>query len=249
MPAAVSLRALQLPPAESGVWALVGRMRRGERMELAEYLTIAESLSFPTSPGILRTVAEALGEAGADHVLVGGLAVGALSGVPRATVDLDVIVPRRDLAAFLEALRSRFPGLAVDEYRGLVRVVSPAIDIIVADANPLNRQALSRELVQPVDLEGAVLRLPVVESAIVLKYAAIVSRSRSEDDARQDITDMGRLLTNHPEVEVETVVRLAKPLRTRSPKEVARVIETLRAGGGVVTNRLGSQVRVICVPP
>ena len=54
----------------------------------------------------LRTVLEALDQAGVDYALVGGLAV-AVWGAPRATKDIDLLVRGEGLAKAVAALRAR----------------------------------------------------------------------------------------------------------------------------------------------
>jgi hypothetical protein len=218
-------------------------------LTLAENLKIAASLSFPTAPDTLRRIGLALQEAKADHTLVGGLAVGALSGKPRATVDVDLVMWQDDVERFLEALWEEFGEREVVRYRKLLRVAEPAIDVIVANGNSLREQTMSEGLRQPIDYDGVGLLIPTLESAMVLKYAAIVSRDRSAEDALQDIADLGRLVASRPDVETEDVVRLARPLRTRSPKEVARVMERLKAGRSFEADRRGSKVQIRFADP
>lgn len=218
-------------------------------MSIAEELRIAAGLSFPDRPRLLWDVAEALRDVGARHALVGGLAVGALSAWPRTTTDVDLTMWAKDVPAFLDALRARFGDLEVEKYKGLSRVKDPAIDIIEADAPPLRRQTLQPELLQQVDLGGVSITLPVPESEMVMKYASILSLSRSREDTHQDITDLTRLILNRPEFDVAFVVRLAKVLRFRSPKETAKVFETLKAGGDISVSKRGSQAQVTCIEP
>lgn len=241
--------ALRLPAADAQVWELVTRMRRGLPLNLAEYLLVVEGLAFPTAPGVLRVVAEALAEAEADHLLVGGFAVGALAAHPRATVDIDLIVRRDQAPRFLAALTTRLGPLSVEHFKALERVQNPPLDLIISDATALRRMALDPALSQPVDLDGLELRLPLPELAIVLKYAAAVSLSRSAEDADQDLTDLRRVVAHHPDLDLDRLGRIVRTLRTRSPKEIGQIIATLRAGGGVVVTRGGSRARVVCVMP
>lgn len=219
-------------------------------MSLAEYLLIVEGLAFPASPGVLRALAEALRDSGGRHLLVGGFAVGALTANPRATVDVDVIIDADDLDGLLEALEARLGELEVERYRGLARVRRPAMDVILASRDPLRRKALDPALGVAADLgDGLVLNIPVPELAIILKYAAAVSMARSPEDTAQDITDLGRIVARHPDLDLERLSAIGRTLRTRSPKEILEIISTLRAGGGVVVTKRGSRGHVVCVAP
>lgn len=247
--AALAMAALRLPEADASMWPLVARMRRGEPMSLAEYLLIVEGLAFPTAPGVLRVLAEALRDAGGPHLLVGGFAVGALTANPRSTVDIDVIINADRLPPLLDALEARLGPLDVTRYRGLARVAQPAVDVILASTNRLRSRALRPELSREADLgDGLILRLPVPELAIILKYAAALSLSRSAEDTAQDIADLGRLVARHPDLDLERLSAIGRVLRTRSPKEILEIVATLRAGGGVVVTKRGSRASVVCVP-
>jgi|GEM_PF-3033896 len=245
----VDLRALRLPAVDAPMWDLVERMRGGETMSLAENLQIVSGLAFPASPEVLNVVAQALAEVEARHLIVGGFAVGALTARPRATVDIDIMIAREDAGPFEEALARRLGPLEIERYRSLDRIKRPAIDLIMSDPTALRRESLRAEHGQDVELAGVVVRLPVPELAVVLKYASMVSRSRSADDARQDLADLGRLLTNNPALDDALLARLAKTLHTRSPKELPRIIATLRAGGDIGMSRAGSRVMVTFIDP
>jgi len=249
-PARLAVSTLRLPEADAAVWALVGRMRRGETLSLSEYLFIVEGLAFPATPGVLRVLAEALRDAGGPHLLVGGFAVGALTANPRATVDVDVIISADAVDRLIDALQARLGPLDVTRYRSLARVTRPAIDVILASRDPLRLRALSAELSREADLgDGLVLRLPVPELAIILKYAAALSLSRSSEDTAQDIADLSRIVARHPDLDLERLSAIGRALRTRSPKEIHEIVATLRAGGGVVVTKRGSRAQVVCVPP
>jgi hypothetical protein len=71
----------------------------------------------------LAELSEILTEIGSDHALIGGIAVG-YHGRLRATVDVDLLVPRGKLEPLAHALRAR--GYVITETRDMVRVYPPA---------------------------------------------------------------------------------------------------------------------------
>ncbi len=52
-----------------------------------------------------------LNEGGIKYVLIGGHVLGYLTGSPRATVDVDVIVSSAHVAKAVKAIKARFPEL------------------------------------------------------------------------------------------------------------------------------------------
>jgi hypothetical protein len=58
---------------------------------------------------MLAELSVILAEVGSDHAVIGGIAVG-YHGRLRATIDVDMLVPRDKLEALAQALRARADG-------------------------------------------------------------------------------------------------------------------------------------------
>jgi len=85
--------------------------------------------------GELSTI---LAEVGSDHAVIGGIAVG-YHGRLRATVDVDLLVPRAKLEALAHALRAR--GYVIAHTQDMVRVYPPGADPDHAEAIAMRQHA------------------------------------------------------------------------------------------------------------
>src|SRR5947199_9455287 len=68
----------------------------------------------------------ALHRAGVRCVLMGTHGLGGWRSEPRATQDVDVLVPKRDVRKAVRALRERYPDLEVSDTPAVARFIDPA---------------------------------------------------------------------------------------------------------------------------
>jgi hypothetical protein len=96
-------------------------LRAAAALTLREHLLIASASGYsaavsalPDKLGAIAAASAVLRQNGVPYALIGGLAVGVRSGVPRATLDVDFAIPtridRRALAAAFEAQGLRLKG-------------------------------------------------------------------------------------------------------------------------------------------
>lgn len=143
----------------------------------------------------LRELVDIFAAVGSDHVLIGGLAVG-YHGRPRATLDIDLLVPGKKLIDVREALEAKgydvrpFPGM-IRTYRDQVSDESIA-DIVSREANPVLREA-SRHA-EPAKLLGLPVNVMRRGALVALKFQAIISPDRKLADRYQDLADIGHVL-------------------------------------------------------
>jgi hypothetical protein len=134
---------------------------------------------------------------GVDHVLIGGLAVG-YHGRERATLDVDMLVPRRALKKLATAARSHgYPVLVTSDMirvypRGGSQKDEAIADLVGAESNPvLNAAFKERELATVLGHRVNIVRRGAL---VALKFHAAVSPTRQIEDKYQDIADIGRIL-------------------------------------------------------
>ncbi len=184
---------------------------------------------------MIEVLTDVFEEVGTDHCLVGGIAVG-YHAQPRATVDVDMLVPRRKAGRIARALEAR--GYVITRHPGMIRVypagATPGSDESIADlveneANPTLR-AISKST-EPATVLGLPVRIATRGALVAAKFHAAVSPHRSVLDRQQDLVDMGRVITKAftPEDE-ETALAIAETMHPGAREELARVIADHRAG-------------------
>jgi len=135
---------------------------------------------------------------GIKYVLIGGHLLGHLTGSPRATVDVDVIVDSGQVGRAVRALEAKFPELSVQDLVHNVRFSSQKangpraidaerIDVVRADP-PLFHRILERYSVN-IQAKGHRILVPTFEAAVALKFAAAISPNRGADSTPQDRAD------------------------------------------------------------
>ena len=149
-----------------------------------------------------QEVMDCLRDAGVKNWVLMGLHgyVGYLP-MPRATQDVDVLVPYGQKAKAVKAISERWPTLEKRELSQVVRFLDPGdvdpdgqakpvVDLMLP-WSPFQETILKRHVV--VD-EQTGNRIPTIEAAIVAKYAAIVSPHREWSKKQQDAVDLQRLI-------------------------------------------------------
>ncbi len=174
-------------------------------------------------------------EVGADHCLIGGIAVG-YHGRPRATVDVDMLVPRRKIGRIARALEER--GYVVARHPGLTRVyASGAVpgrdeaiaDLVERDASPA-LTAIARSFEEATVL-GTPVRVATRGALVASKFLSAVASDRAILDRQQDIVDMGRVIGRaFSDEDCATALRIADAMFPGARDELARMIDDHRHG-------------------
>ncbi|QDS88928.1 hypothetical protein EC9_31230 [Rosistilla ulvae] len=160
----------------------------------------------PESMNVLpQEVMDCLKDAGVSNWVLMGLHgyVGYLSQ-PRATQDVDVMVPYSQKKKAMKAIGRRWPALQVRELSQVVRFLDPAetdahdkpipvIDLMLP-WGPFQVAILADHVV--VDRQTG-NRLPSIEAAIVSKYAAMVSPHRIAEKKDIDSHDFRAMVRRH----------------------------------------------------
>jgi hypothetical protein len=151
----------------------------------------------------LRELADVLAATGSEHVLIGGLAVG-YHGRPRATLDVDLLVPGKKLIDVREALEAK--GYEVKPFPGMIRTYraddtsgESIADIVSREANPTLREAARH--FEPATLFGHPVNVIRRGALVALKFHAIVSLDRKLADRYQDIADIGHVMAKRFDAE------------------------------------------------
>jgi hypothetical protein len=151
---------------------------------------------------------------------------------PRATQDVDVLVPYSQRKRAVRAIRQAWPDLIVRELSQVVRFLDPA------DVGPDGQPQAVIDIMQPwgrfqaTILKQHVLidqqtqhRIPTLEAAVVSKYAAMISPHRDRDKREQDAVDFRRLVrANHDRIRREELRRLAEEVWEGAGDDIDRLM-------------------------
>lgn len=181
-----------------------------------------------------QEVIDVLVAAGVKNWLLMGLHgyVGYLA-MPRATQDVDVMVPYSERKRAVRAIRNAWPDLILRELSQVVRFLDPA------DLGPDGLPKAVIDLMQPwgtfqeTILKQHVLidpetqhRIPTLEAALVSKYAAMVSPHRDRDKREQDAVDFRRMVrANHDRIRRDALRRLADEVWDGAGEDIERFLK------------------------
>jgi hypothetical protein len=172
------------------------------RISVRERLLIASSRGMPMdgSPdkvAALADVVQALDRVGATYAVVGGVAVGIRSGVPRATIDIDIAVRSTvDRSRMIEALTAA--GLKhTGTFSHSLNFRHPSGEPVQIVVDPEFDAMIDRA--ERLDLGG--IRAPVVTTAdlITMKERAAADPARRRSKALRDHADIALLRGDIPD--------------------------------------------------
>ena len=145
----------------------------------------------------LADVARALDALGASHAVVGGVAVGLRSGVPRATVDVDIAVrstvSRQSIIDALTGAGLRLTGTFAHSLNFRHASGEPVQLIFDAEFDPMIERA------EPLAVAGARIRVVTTADLIAMKERAAADPARRRSKALQDRADIELLRGDVPD--------------------------------------------------
>jgi len=137
--------------------------------------------------------------------------------MPRATQDVDVMVPYSEKTRATEAVADRWPMFTQTPLSQVIRFADPAdvdtdgkpkpvIDLMLP-WSPFQELILKEHVIHDPETKS---RYPTVEAAIVSKYAPLVSPHRSWDKKQQVAVDLRRIIrANHTSIDRDKLRTLA----------------------------------------
>jgi predicted nucleotidyltransferase len=136
----------------------------------------------------LKQASTALTEAGIDHALIGGMALGCL-GMHRATADVDLLIDGSKKELAKEALIDNGFRITTETEEVLHFSGAGALDLLLAHRQP------TREMLQRAKIfESLAVKCVVAEDIIGLKIQAYINEPKR---ALQDKADIAGLIQKH----------------------------------------------------
>lgn len=176
-------------------------------------------------------VIRVLNEARIPFVLAGAYGLAGWRKESRATEDVDVIVALRQVKKAVRVLLKAFPDLEAVDLPVVVRLRERGTDDVRIDVMKPTDQPC-REVfkhTQTVTVEGQKYRVPSLEMAIVMKYAAMTSLNRRTEDRYRDAHDFIRMVKNNPDFDRNMVAELASLMFADAGKDVLELARKAQA--------------------
>lgn len=174
----------------------IGRITARERWLIA-WSRGAKMEQAPDKAAALADTIRALDRLGAAHALVGGVAVGIRSGVPRATADTDIAVPSTvATAALIEALSAA--GLRLTgRFAHSLNFRHPSGEPVQIVLDPEFDAMIERA--EPIDMADVVVRVVTTPDLIAMKERAARDPARRRSKALRDQADVALLRGDVPD--------------------------------------------------
>ncbi len=180
----------------------------------------------------LQKVLSVLNESVVEFVLTGVHSISGWTMKPRATVDVDVVIASKSHRAAVRAVRRAFPDLVVRDLEVVTRLLDPATNESVIDLMKPKDRLLKTVFDNSirVKIEGESARIPDLEMAAALKFAAMVGIYREHPDKMQDAADFARIVAANPRLKVERLSKLAELVYAGGGAGVKKLLEAVMEG-------------------
>jgi hypothetical protein len=152
---------------------------------------------------------------------------------PRATQDVDVMVPYGQRKRAVKAIRAAWPDLLVNDLSQVVRFMDPQDRYPDGQPKPVIDLMFPWGKFQETILKKHVVideetqhRIPSLEAALVSKYASMISQHRDRAKKEQDAVDFRRMVrANHERINCDALRRLANQVWDGGGGEITHFLE------------------------
>jgi hypothetical protein len=177
-------------------------------------------------------VVRVLNGAKVRFVLVGAYGLAGWCKEARATEDVDIVVAGRQVKKAVKVLCDSFPHLEPVDLPVVTRLRDREThDVAIDVMKPLQQPYQDVfKYTHTVRSRGQTYRVPSLEMAVVMKFSAMISLYRAEEDKHQDAHDFIRMVKQNPELDEEELVELGKLLYADGGKDVLDLVCKARRG-------------------
>jgi hypothetical protein len=189
---------------------------------------------------VLADLLAVLEEADSEYCLIGGLVAG-YHGRLRATVDVDMLVPKNRIKRIAAGMKAR--GYIVREEADMIRIYrgdgksreeegSPhdsVADLVVRESNPTLRAA--SQACQTATVLGHEVTIVQRGAFVAMKFHAAVSPTRKLGDRYQDIVDIERVISRTFDAKDRALaMQIADTMYPGARDDLGRALDDLAAG-------------------
>ena len=173
---------------------------------------------------------QVLNAAGGRFVLVGCHSIGGWIDEPRASEDVDVLIPARDVHKAVRELLTAFPHLEENEDKAFVhlrdRETRAASIDVVEPLSALLGMALKKTCEVEVDEEE--YRIPTLEMALALTFSRMKSLTWGQPKKYMDAHDFITMVKASPAIDMRSLAMLGDLVCPGGGAEIARSVDQAR---------------------
>ena len=199
--------------------------------------TAAEITHYLMPKAILpKDVIAVLNGAKIPFVLVGAYGLAGWLKEPRATKDVDVVVAARYVQKAVKTLLAAFPQLEPVDLPVVVRLKDAETQEVLIDVMKPVQQPY-REVFHHTHAVASgeqKHRVPSLEMALVMKFSAMTSLYRADEDKHQDAHDFIRMVKQNPELDGAKLAELASLIYPDGGKDILEMVRKVQAGEKLV---------------
>jgi hypothetical protein len=174
----------------------------------------------------------ALNEAGVSFVLVGAYGLSGWMKRVRATEDVDVVVAAKHVKKAVRILLGKYPHLEADDHPVVTRLRDKDSKLVAIDVMKPNQQ-LYRETFKhthAVSSDGQNYRIPSLEMALAMKFAAMISLHRQNKQKLGDAQDFMYMVDANADIELTRLAELGDLVYPGGGQEIVEKVRQTRAG-------------------
>ena len=173
-----------------------------------------------------------------SYVLIGGHMLSFYTGIARATVGVDFIISDADFAKASKTINQSYQQFKETDRVDHVtfdtkkNVVDPERIDLIKDVFPLFREVVSQYSTRlREDIHS--VKIPTIEAAIALKFAASISPNRSDENKPINNADLLKLIKSTAKIDKKALMTLGELIYTGSGKELISVVNDMKSGKSV----------------
>ncbi len=173
-----------------------------------------------------------LNNAKVQFMLVGAHGLSGWTKKPRATEDVDVLVATRHHKKALRALLEAFPHLDSKDLPVVTRLRDRETGAVAIDVmKPLqNPYTVALKNTHTVTADDQTYKVPSLEMALVMKFAAMISLYRDDAKKYMDAHDFIQIVQVNPELDLEQLSELGEYVYPGGGKEIVEKVRQVRSG-------------------
>lgn len=171
-----------------------------------------------------------------SYVLIGGHMLSFYTGTARATVDVDFIIGGADFSRAAKVIDKAYAQFKHNDRIYHVTYDSkkkglkdPERIDLVKDGFPLFREVV-QQYCHTLRSNNHTVKIPTIEAAIALKFAASISPNRGDENKPVDNADLLRLVRSRSSLNEVALSKLGDFVYRGGGKELISIVADIRAG-------------------